>query len=424
MLVYYRNKLRVGFFFRAGKLLLFIILPFSLAAQENSDMETKKVVAVSLKDSISIDSIKIIEDAPLDISQNRGLFIVTPDGNMQLRILGSVRYLVVFDNNVLNSKNGFNTIEIPTPGINQNLPNFYNGLDQTRLGFEVTRKTDHGNVFIRLETDFAGSNGFRIRHAYGQIRGFLLGQTWSLFSHINALPSIVDSNGPTGAVVARTPQIRYAVPELVEQINFAFGLEYFPPDLDIPDSIGLETFQLLPDFTVRLDRSFDWGNAQLSGILPVLSGSYNNNLELVTGWGISASCIVNSWQKGKWYFQGVGGKAISRYFDDLQGNGFDIVLPPEGSYLLPFTYGYYATYEHNWTQKVYSNITYGSVVIDKKNFEPNDVFHKGHTFRINTFWDITDGAKAGGEVIWGRRFNMDNAKGNATRINFLFYYDF
>ena len=49
------------------------------------------------KDSLYIDSTKIIEDAALDIGQNRGVFIVAPDNKMQLRILGSVRYLVVYD---------------------------------------------------------------------------------------------------------------------------------------------------------------------------------------------------------------------------------------------------------------------------------------------------------------------------------------
>ena len=406
------------------QLIFMVILPEGIRAQEIGEEGVKTMVTSHAGDTIQSDTLKIIEDAPLDIAQNRGLFIVTPDKKMQLRILGSVRYLVVFDNINLPSKNDLNTSQIPTPSSGQKIPNYYNGLDQSRLGFEITRNTPNGNVFIRLETDFAGSNGFRIRHAYGQMNRFLLGQTWSLFSHINALPSMVDFSGPTGSVVVRTPQIRYSSANLIGKINFAFGLEYFPPDLDIPDSLQIEAFQLIPDITVRADRTFDWGSAQLSGILPVLSGRSGTDVALIPGWGLSASVVINLWARGKWYIQGVAGEAISRYFNDLGGNGFDIEFPSSGGYITPLTYGFYSTYEHSWTNKIYSNFTYSMVGLEQESSTIETTFNKGHTIRMNTFWNITDGAKIGGEFIWGDRINKNKISGDALRFNLLFYYDF
>jgi hypothetical protein len=399
-------------------------IPGITIAQENNRDQANTTWSLNVGDTIQSDTTKIIEDAPLDIGQDRGLFIVTPDKKMQLRILGSVRYLAVYDNVNFKDKNSFNTFFIPTPATGDKIPNYYNGLSQTRLGFEVTRRTEKGNVFIRLETDFAGANGLRIRHAYGQINRILLGQTWSLFSHINALPSTVDFAGPTGSIHARTPQIRYSAPKLFGETNFAFALEYLPPDLKIPDSLQIEAFQLIPNITVRADRSFSWGSAQVSGILPVLSGRYNNELVLIPGWGISASCVINSWNKGKWYLEGVSGKAISKYFNDLAGNGFDIQFPPNGGNTSPFTYGFYATYEHRWLPMLYSNVTYGMNSLEQESFTPDNIYSKGYTYRVNTFWDITDGAKAGGEVIWGTRENKEGTIGNAIRFNLLFYYDF
>jgi hypothetical protein len=406
---------------------LFILLwtfPVISIAQGNNSNQVNKIMSLNVGDTIQSDTTKIIEDAPLDIGQDRGLFIVTPDQKMQLRILGSVRYLAVYDNVNFKDKNSFNTFFIPTPATGDKIPNYYNGLSQTRLGFEITRSTEKGNVFIRLETDFAGANGFRIRHAYGQINRVLLGQTWSLFSHVSALPSTVDFAGPTGSIVTKTPQIRYSAPKLIGETNFAFALEYLPPDLNIPDSLHIEAFQLIPNITVRADRNFSWGSAQVSGILPVLSGIYNNQLELIPGWGISASCVVNVWAKGKWYIQGVGGQAISKYFTDLAGNGFDIQFPGDGDYTSPFTYGFYATYEHRWLSVLYSNVTYGMNSLEKESFTPDNTYFKGYTVRMNTFWEITEGAKAGGEIIYGSRENKDNATGNAVRFNLLFYYDF
>ena len=179
------------------------IQPDSTHAAITPDSTRATVGATFAPDSLSADSTHVEDAAPLDISKNSGLYIVASDGNMQLRILGSVRYLIVFDDINMVGKNSFLTYMIPTGEQSQQTPNYYNGLDQSRLGFEITRRTLIGDVFIRLETDFAGKDGFRIRHAYGQLRRFLLGQTWSLFSHINALPTVVDFANPTGSITVR-----------------------------------------------------------------------------------------------------------------------------------------------------------------------------------------------------------------------------
>ena len=88
-------------------------------------------------DTIHIDSTKIIEDAALDIAQDRGLFIITPDRLMQLRILGSVRYLVVFDDRDLPKMNSLSTYQIEVGDQDKYLPIYYNGLSQSRLGFDL-----------------------------------------------------------------------------------------------------------------------------------------------------------------------------------------------------------------------------------------------------------------------------------------------
>lgn len=377
-------------------------------------------------DTIQVDSNKVVEDAPLDIAQDRGLFILTPDRKMQLRILGSVRYLLVFDELELSSKDALNTFEIPTGELNRNLPNYFNGLDQTRLGFEITRSTGRGNVFIRLETDFAGSNGFRIRHAYGQFGSFLLGQTWSLFSQINASPATVDFSGPTGSVVTRTPQIRYTPAKFFPDANLAVGLEYARPELRIPDSLRLKTFQLIPDMTARIDKTLPWGYLQLSGIIPMLSArSSEGKFILRPGYGLAVSAVVNSWANGKWYLQGVGGRAITRFFNDLGGQGLDILFDAESDKIaVPFAFGFYATYEHSWRPNLYSNFTYSLLRLEKIGFASDAAYLRGHTFHFNTFWDVVEGAKVGLEVIWGERINKSKESGEALRVNMLFYYDF
>ena len=134
--------------------------------------------------------------------------------------------------------------------------------------------------------------------------------------------------------------------------------------------------------------------------------------------------MINSWAKGKWYIQGVVGTEITRYFNDLSTDGLDIRISPEGKVLSPLIYGYYATYEHNWTDDIFSNFTYGLVHLENFSFTEENAFREGYTLRADTFWNITEGAKLGGEIIWGKRIDKNNSDGNAFRMNLLFYYDF
>lgn len=396
-----------------------------LKAQE-ADSSVVMLGSEEIPDSLFTDSTKIIEDAALDIGQDRGLFIVTPDNKMQLRILGSVRYLVVFDDMDLNSKNSLITFEIPTGENRNTLPNYYNGLTQSRLGFEITRDAPGGNVFIRLETDFAGRNGYRIRHAYGQYDKFLFGQTWSLFSSIASLPATVGFGGPTGGILVRTPQIRYTMRNLIPGSIVSLGLEYFKPDFQLPDTLAVKSFQLIPDITARIEMPVKWGTFQLSGILPIISGrSSDGDYLLRPGWGVSVSTVVSSWAGGKWYLQASGGQAIARFYHDLSGQGLDLFYDPglqRG--FLPLSWGGYLSFEQNWGEKVFSNFTYGTLFLETEDFVTGDTYFRGGNFRFNTFWSVVDGARVGAEYIRGTRMNKAGDRGMANRINLLFYYDF
>lgn len=406
-------------------LLVFFFLALELPGQEADSVRVVASSETSL-DSLNRDTTKIIEDAALDIGQDRGLFIVTPDQKMQLRILGSVRFLVVYDDRDLLSKNNMNTYQIDVVDPGQRIPNYYNGLDQSRLGFEITRKTELGNVFGRLEMDFVGINGFRIRHAYAQYRQFLFGQTWSLFSQIKTVPATVGFGGPTGSISVRTPQIRYTSGNVIRRSILSLGLEYFKPDIFIPDTVQGKTFQAFPDITARIEKPVDWGSLFVSAIVPILSGkSGEGEFVYRPGWGVSLSAAVDSWAAGKWYFHAAGGQAIARFFNDFSGQGLDLIFNPEtNESFLPYSFGSYLTYEHRWTERGFSNFTYGLIMLQEESFMPANSYNRGNTFRVNTFWTIVEGSRVGMEYIHAVRKNIDNNLGRANRVNLLFYYDF
>mgnify|MGYP003693633483 CR=1 FL=1 len=62
-----------------------------------------------------------------------------------------------------------------------------------------------------IEGDFAGSNNtLRLRHAYGQWRRAIFGQTWSTFSDPEAEPDGIDFAGIERDRAVRQPQIRWS----------------------------------------------------------------------------------------------------------------------------------------------------------------------------------------------------------------------
>lgn len=124
----------------------------------------------------------------------------------------------------------------------------------SRFGFETSTPTSLGSFNTKLEADFYAycgmdchRNRLRLRHAYGEYAGWLIGQTWSTFMDTDNLPETVDFNGPPGATFRRPVQVRYTYnnPTLAK---FQFAIED-PTD-------GARS----PNLVARVDKAFDWGN--------------------------------------------------------------------------------------------------------------------------------------------------------------------
>ena len=414
---------------------LFFILSFMLSSfavgQAGDTQDTAKAVVNMNKTTevLSKDTVVEQEVSPLDISKNRGLFILTRDKKMQLRILGSVRFSAFYDNVELPTKSTFNTYYIPTGSNNHKIPNFHNSLNQTRLGFEITRATKEGTVFIRIETDFAGPGGrYRIRHAYGQIGGFLLGQTWSLFSNVSDQPVTVDKNGPTGNISLLNPQIRYG--RSYKKMSWAVGLEYSLPDLNHPVFDTIEaaflTVQMIPDFTGRIDAHGKFGSIQLSVLAKNVTIKENDStVSNSLGTGASLSGKFDVTQKQKVYFQFASGRSIAHYITTFSGAGQDAVLNPEtNKYENLYSMGGFLSYGVDWNDRISTNLSVGMAKIFNKSFQPGNAYRNSLSASVDAFWRVIPGARIGVSYTYGQRWNKDNSTGRASRVWALFYYDF
>ena len=266
---------------------------------------------------------------PLDIASDRGLFILSPDRMMQMRILGSVRTLMNYGDQDMPERLTFNPYEIPMRTEPQT-PNFYADLRLTRLGFEVTRRTRKmGDLFIRIETDFAGSNGFRIRHAYGQLGSILIGQTWTLFSNGNFVPATVSRDGVAGSSVFFTPQIRYSR-SINNKLNWQASVEYSTPNVDAPDSLDARLVQVIPDIIGRLNYNKDKLSFRVAGLITTISGTDTTNVVSYSmGGGISFAGMYEFSDVNTLHFSFTSTFAASRFIDMFSGKNEDIAYNPQ-----------------------------------------------------------------------------------------------
>ncbi len=392
--------------------------------------KTKASVSYNKSDSTQFkpDTSHVVHNdiSPLDIGSNRGIFILSADHMLQLRILGSVRARFNYTDQKMETEQTFNPYEVPV-GINSFSPNFYAGLKQTRLGFEVTRRTKTGgDIFIRIEGDFKTNDvSFRIRHAYGQIGNLLIGQTWSLFNNVSYQPAMVSRDGPAGGSGPRTPQIRYSR-KFHKDMAWSAAIEYSSPDFDIPDSVNGTLLQVIPNFTGRYLYRTDLISFRVAVVISTISGRVDSSaLNYSFGFGGSFSGWVKIKKQGRIYLSLTSGTAISHFMDMFDGKGEDIVYNSNTQkFKSLISTGGYLAYSYNFPKDFSANLSYGMAAITNKDFQPDDAYSYSYNALLNVFWTPVDGARVGVEYANGQRFDKGGARGMGNRLSILLYYDF
>jgi len=130
-----------------------------------------------------------------------------------LRIGGYAKSDFIYDLKPAGNLDSFipSTIPIPAPAT---YTNSTISVRPTRLNLDFLFPTKSGDSYrFFLEIDMFGSSSTtpRLRHAYGQAKNFLVGQTFSNFMDPDAGTDQLDFQGPNGWVSIRNPQFRYSL---------------------------------------------------------------------------------------------------------------------------------------------------------------------------------------------------------------------
>jgi hypothetical protein len=412
----------------------------AVAAEEKSSMEQVEVEltpkqqevsqATATYRTFSQDPIAAarINNEPLD-PRFPGFFRI-PGTNTLMRIGGYAKTDFIYDIRPAGNLDAFipATIPIPSPASFTNSTMSVRGT-RFSLDFRVPTKSGDDSYRFYFEMDFFGTNATtpRLRHAYGQAKNFLLGQTFSNFMDPDAGPDQIDEQGPNAQVAIRSPLLQYSV-LVAKKTTFSISAE--KPNSDVlfmtPDFVA-QPNSPSPDGTLKIRREMDRGHLQLSALFRSVAAFLpDGRHESVFGWGFNFAGATRLWGKDTAVYQIAYGNGIERYINDTSGLGIDAAVsslqnPHIQALPVVATYG---ALQHFWNDRVRSSAIYSFVQVQNTEAQLPSIYHQGQYMGGNLIWNPFGSLTVGGEFLYGWRVNKDDSTGNAPRIQISAKYNF
>ena len=302
-------------------------------------------------------------------------FFYLPGTQDMLKIGGYAKTDVMYDFKQAGNADSFVPSSIPVPQI-EGITNSNVSVRPTRLNLDFRVPSERfGDVRFYVEGDLFGTNATtpRLRHAYGQARNLLIGQTFSNFMDPDASPDTVDFQGPNGYVSIRNPQVRYGF-ALNRNTTLYFSVERASSDVAFKTpEFSAQPNSPVPDTTVRIRNEFGRGHVQLAAIFRDIAAFLpSGQQDSVFGWGFNAAMALRTLGKDTFIVEGAYGHGISRYIQDTSGLGIDAEVADNANPHLKATpaIGLEIAYQHYWLRILRSNLVYGYAAVDNTNFIP------------------------------------------------------
>lgn len=320
----------------------------------------------------------------------------------------------------------------------------YFSVRQSRFGAKAWIPTAIGEVKTIFEWELfgvgvdAGQTTIRLRHAWGELGAFGVGQTWSPFMDPDVFPNTVEYWGPTGMPLFRNIQLRWMPMRGDDELFVALERPGASADGGVyADRLALRNVKgrtPLPDLSMHYRKSGSWGHVQLAGILRQikwddLTGDQYDLSGSATGWGLHVSTNLKVGTGDLIRASVVYGEGVENYMNDapidigVRNNFSDPTKPIVGE-AVPLL-GLVAFYEHAWSKKWNTAVGYSYFDMDNPDGQAPDSFDSGHYAIGNLMYTPVPGVMAAAELQWGRRQNFtDGWSTDDLRIQFSFKYNF
>ncbi|MEN3113159.1 DcaP family trimeric outer membrane transporter [Uliginosibacterium paludis] len=309
----------------------------------------------------------------------------------------------------------------------------------SRIGVEASAPTALGALNTKVEADFyntTGSGLFRLRHAYGQLGNWLIGQTWSTFMDLDSTPETVDFNGPTGNTSLRQPQIRYtygagAAGNFIAAIETKANGGYVGSDDN--------TMTRVPDVVLRWEKAGDWGHVALRGLTTENAIKSDDHTETTSSG--STAFVPGTTGSKRGYGVGLGGhymvtpttsllastsygKGMGRFFNESVGAKADAA---NNKVYLPKEYGYVLGVQQKLSDTLRGSVTYGQQRLlggDYINVADGSANRSVQSGTVGVIWAPVANVELGGEFMLSHRQTLDGRSGTEPRLNFAATYSF
>ena len=293
-----------------------------------------------------------------------------------------------------------------------------------------------GRVHIYTDMDFRGGDEFsylpRLRSAYVEVGGFTIGRDVTTFCDLAAAPETIDFQGPNAYNFVFNEMIRYehsflrnhltvGIAAEMPQVSATYG-EHFSP-----------IYQRVPDGIAYIQ--YAWGenrssHIRASGVIRdmYLHDNVNGKNTTQLGWGAQFSGHIDL---GRWvdlYMNGVYGRGITPYIQDLAGAPYDFAYNPsnpERMQTMPM-WGWQAAAQINIIPgKIWLAGGYSEVRLEKHNgYLSDNQYHKGDYIFGNAFCNLSPNFTIAVEYLHGSREDMGGSKSSANRVSLMARYNF
>ena len=369
-----------------------------------------------------------------NLHRTKGKSFHIPDTKTVLTLSGFIKADVIHDFDKIQSPYKFVAKDIVVDGQPSGQPSSRTTLtaNASRFIAASATPTDYGKLSTFLSFDFAKNTtssdpDLRFRQGWGQLDDFFwggalrVGQSWTSWDDVAALPETMDFQGPNGSQQNRQTLVRWARDF---QDKYTLWVAVEDPDYSMTNG---KTKSAWPDTIVSLNWHGDWGHLKPALIGRQLRGDSDDGGDDDTafGWGtqlagtIKVPLLAN---KDNFKFQAVYGAGIGSYNND--GGIDDAIFDGSNNLKAIKSFQGYGAFQHWWTDSLRSNAVFGYVDVDNRSQQSSDALDRSMYFAGNLVWSPLKQMDIGAEYLWGQRDNKNDATGTARRIQFSTKYLF
>lgn len=372
---------------------------------------------------------KLMENAPTEFGSNVPRFAVFgKDHSFYVGIGGYVKATVSYDlGNPMDNPNEFFTSSIPMSKRRGDggLIQFSAQQSSLFLNFVGLPGSDNQvGAFIGanlIGDDYAPA----LQYAYIKYRGLTAGYDKTLFSDPAATPPTIDYEGPNSSTAINNAVLNYQL-SFGKKKEWKFGVGVELPVMSVTDleTTAYKVNQRVPDIPAFIQYSWDGQSSWVRASGIIRNMLYHNTLSDKNvdkmGWGVELSGVLAPVDKLTFYYQGVYGRGIASYIQDMSDCGMDM-LPAAGSdFILNLTrsWGAYGGLQYDFSDKVFASATYSHVrnyAHDCVTPTADNQYRYAQYVDANIFWNITDILQTCVEYIYGRRVNFDGTQAHDSR---------